>query len=63
MNLLLKLLVMAIFLLAHIAIAQEPSSVVNVSSSKRIYTTNSIGSSETPVIDGILDDPAWNVVE
>ncbi|NKI30666.1 DUF5916 domain-containing protein [Croceivirga thetidis] len=30
---------------------------------KKIYVTNTIGDNDYPVIDGILDDPAWNLVE
>jgi len=30
---------------------------------KRTYTTQSIGTSESPKIDGVIDDPAWDLVE
>ncbi|WP_411030038.1 DUF5916 domain-containing protein [Spongiimicrobium sp. 3-5] len=38
--------------------AQDSTSIVP----KRIYTTASIGTQKPPVIDGILDDEAWNAV-
>ena len=63
MNLLSRLCVIAIFLSFHIATSQEPSTVVNVTSSKRIYTTKSIENVEVPIIDGKLDDAAWGIVE
>ena len=63
MNLLLKFSLIAIFLFSHFAISQEPSSVVNVRSSKRIYATKSIGNTGVPIIDGKLDDAEWNIVE
>ncbi len=39
--------------------AQESTTQVP----KRIYTTKTIGQSSAPVIDGILDDESWNLVE
>ena len=40
-------------------IAQEKASKVP----KRIYTTKSLAQETAPVIDGILDDAGWNLVE
>ncbi len=30
---------------------------------KRIYLTKPLGSEKTPIVDGLLDDNAWNIVE
>ncbi|WP_318343953.1 DUF5916 domain-containing protein [Flagellimonas baculiformis] len=39
--------------------AQDTTNVVP----KKIYMTKDLGSETPPTIDGILDDPAWNLVE
>ena len=48
-------------LLLSSSIFSQDSTKVEVP--KRIYTTASISSYSTPVIDGILNDDAWNAVE
>ncbi|SFB87471.1 Carbohydrate family 9 binding domain-like [Flagellimonas taeanensis] len=39
--------------------AQDTTNVVP----KKIYVTKGLGSETPPTIDGLLDDPAWNLVE
>ncbi|WP_199913402.1 DUF5916 domain-containing protein [Flagellimonas amoyensis] len=39
--------------------AQDTTNVVP----KKIYVTKDLGSETPPTIDGLLDDPAWNLVE
>ena len=49
----------ALFLSVSSANSQESSTQIE----KRIYTTNSIGNNQAPVIDGKLDDAVWDIVE
>ena len=30
---------------------------------KRVYTTKSLGENKPPIVDGLLDDASWNIVE
>lgn len=39
--------------------AQDSTAVI----SKKIYVTTSIGQEQPPTVDGLLNDPAWNLVE
>ena len=50
-----------LFLCLIVVKAQDSTSVTTVP--KRIYTTKTIGEQPAPVIDGILDDESWNLVE
>lgn len=43
----------------NLTFAQDSTAVLP----KRIYVTQALGSDETPIIDGLLNDPAWNKVE
>ncbi len=49
----------AIFIVQASSYAQDSTTVVP----KRIYTTKALTSGELPVIDGLMDEAAWNVVE
>src|SRR5690606_24061714 len=51
-----------ILIFTYTCFSQE-SKTNTISVPKRIYTTNSIESLSPPVIDGILTDESWNVVE
>ena len=53
------LVVFAFCVSTLVCIAQDSTSAVP----KRIYKTKTIGDQPAPVIDGLLDDPAWNVVD
>ena len=52
-------LVLIFFLFFQSINAQEPDLKIP----KRIYTTKSIGQAKAPVIDGIIDDASWDLVE
>ncbi len=47
------------FFAFQISNAQEQNNKIP----KRIYTTKFLGQEKAPVIDGILDDASWNIVE
>ena len=53
------LLFFAIFLVQSASYPQDSTTVVP----KRIYTTKSFLGEKPPIIDGLLDDSSWNVVE
>lgn len=53
------IILIPLFFLAQILIAQDTTTVVT----KKIYVTKAITSEMTPTIDGLLNDPAWDVVE
>lgn len=59
MKLLLQFFVMTIFLSFNTVISQESTSSII----KRVYTTKSIGNGEPPIIDGKMNDAAWDIVE
>ncbi|WP_024772310.1 DUF5916 domain-containing protein [Aquimarina macrocephali] len=50
---------LVLFLFPIIAIAQDSTSTVK----KRIYTTKPLNNGETPTINGLIDEPGWDVVE
>lgn len=55
-----KILLFYLFIFLHISIiAQKTESKI----SKRVYTTQNIGSAKAPVINGIIDEDSWNFVE
>ena len=58
MKLITIFLTIAFFLSFNLVIAQKSSSV-----KKRIYTAKSTGNIDVPIIDGKLDDAAWEIVE
>jgi hypothetical protein len=47
------------FFLIPIFITAQNSTVVT----KKIYTTKSFTTTETPIIDGLIDEPGWDIVE
>ena len=49
----------AIFIVQTSTYAQDSTTVVP----KRIYTTKALSGEKPPVIDGIMDEISWNVVE
>ena len=55
-----KILFVIGFLIMNVLYSQEEK---NDTIPKKNYTTNSIGNNEPPIIDGILDDESWNVVD
>ncbi|NNC69416.1 MAG: carbohydrate binding family 9 domain-containing protein, partial [Flavobacteriaceae bacterium] len=57
-----KNLLILIFLFSTCLFAQEQQKKQEIVT-KRIYTTKYIGQQEAPVIDGLLDDASWNIVE
>ncbi|MBL7885537.1 MAG: carbohydrate binding family 9 domain-containing protein [Flavobacterium sp.] len=52
-----------IIFLVLIGISFSSKAQLKDSITKRSYTTKSIASSESPIIDGILNDKSWDVVE
>ncbi|MCB0475007.1 MAG: carbohydrate binding family 9 domain-containing protein [Flavobacteriaceae bacterium] len=52
-------IIAALFLFCQLSFGQEPVSKIP----KKSYTTHAIGTERPPVIDGVLDDDAWNIVE
>ncbi|WP_438426554.1 DUF5916 domain-containing protein [Aquimarina macrocephali] len=50
---------LVLFLFPIIAIGQDSTSTVK----KRIYTTKPLNNGETPTINGLIDEPGWDVVE
>ncbi|NAS10380.1 DUF5916 domain-containing protein [Poritiphilus flavus] len=51
----------AVFILIPSTRAQEKTETEVIP--KKIYVTNNIGTERPPVIDGVLTDPAWDLVE
>ena len=55
-----KIQLLSLFIFLHLGLyAQESKEKIP----KRVYTTKSIGEITAPVIDGIIDDESWNLVE
>ncbi len=50
---------LSIFFFQNIHTQENQKTIV----AKRIYNTKSLGNEKAPVIDGILDDTSWNIVE
>ena len=55
-------LLVALFLFSSILPAQEEEKKQE-KVPKRVYTTKYLGNEKAPVIDGLLDDSSWNIVE
>ena len=52
-----------LFLVFILAVCSAASQEKDKSIPKKIYTTNTIGTEKPPIINGVLDDAAWNVVD
>jgi len=50
---------LCLFLFQNIHAQENQKTVI----AKRIYTTKSLGQEKAPVIDGLLNDTSWNIVE
>ena len=52
-------LIFLFFFCSHLILAQESFTSVP----KRIYTTKPLNNAKAPVIDGVIDDQSWDIVE
>ncbi len=57
-----KLRLLPLLLLSTFIYAQEEQKKQEIVP-KRIYTTKYVGDEKAPVIDGLLNDPSWDIVE
>ncbi len=53
------IILLPLFFLSNVLTAQDSTTVV----AKKIYVTATIGQEQPPVVDGLLNDPVWNIVE